>query len=75
LQSSVTCESSHITEVRSNIDVNEVQPILQDLNQQPIRRKKPTNTADDCFMDIADNSNTWLTICHQNIRGLSDESD
>jgi hypothetical protein len=48
LQSSVTCESLHITEVRSNIDVDQVQPVLQDLNQQPVRRK-PTNTADNFY--------------------------
>jgi hypothetical protein len=33
LQSSVTCESSHITEVKSTIAMDQVLPILQDLNQ------------------------------------------
>jgi hypothetical protein len=47
LQSSVICKPSHITEEKSNINVNQVRQTLQNSEQQPLRRKKPTNKNDD----------------------------
>jgi hypothetical protein len=44
LQLPVICESPHITEERSKINVNQVQPTLQDSSLRPVRRRKPTNT-------------------------------
>jgi hypothetical protein len=62
-----------VTEEKSNINVNQFRPIPQDSEQGPLRRKKPTNKNDDFFMHITDNTNSWLTIFHQNERGLSDK--
>jgi hypothetical protein len=47
LQLPMICESSHIIEERSNINVNQVQPTPLVSNQRPVRRRNPTNTNDD----------------------------